>query len=90
MHLDTHIYTIHDQPVKIRIWNPEQSDYQWRALTVPSSRGVTESFTVSNDFIPEGHGFMVCVTNERNDKEDCRQTVSERGSSQTNVFITVP
>ena len=56
-------------------------------VAVPTSGGVTESFTVSNDFIPEGYGFTVCVTNERNDKENCRQTIRERGSSQTDVFI---
>jgi hypothetical protein len=29
---------------------------------------------------------MVCVTNERNDKEDCKQAVRERGAGQTDVL----
>jgi hypothetical protein len=76
-------------PLPVRVWNADETDYEWTSLTIPSS-GRSTSFRLPDDFIPEGRTFTVCVSNERNGLEDCKRVVREYGSSQTNVYITVP
>lgn len=66
------------------------SNWLCATLTVPATDGIIQPFTIPNDFTPEGYTFTTCVSNERYDKEECKQQVREVGSSQTDIYMTVP
>ena len=78
-----------NQLVQIKVFNPSETDYKSASVTVPSFSGKIQSFTVPNDFIPEGQTFKICITNESS-KEDCNNATRESGSTKTDVNISVP
>ena len=86
--LDTHSYTLFDQKVSVRLYNSDgQFDSQY--LTVPDTGGMTYSFNIDELTVPKGTVFTVCVTNERNDKEDCRTVNRAYGDDNIDVRMTV-
>jgi hypothetical protein len=75
--------------MKVYVWNSAESYRTWATKTVPPS-GTTVSVPVTDDFIPEGNTFRVCVVNEKQDLQDCKTAVREYGMSTINVYLTVP
>lgn len=89
VNLDTSALTLTDQPVKVYVYNSAESDRTWATQTVPPS-GASVSIPITDDFIPEGNTFRVCVINEKQDSSDCKTAVREYGMSTIDVYLTVP
>ena len=87
--LDTHIYTLFDQRVSVRLYN-SNGQFDSHYLKVPDTGGMTDYFNIDELNVPKGTVFTVCVTNEGNDKEDCQTVNRGYGDYNINVRMTVP
>lgn len=87
--LDTHIYTLFDQSVSVKLYNSNgQIDAKY--LSVPDTGGAIVSFNVDESNIPDGTISTVCVTNQGNYKEDCQTVNRGYGDDNINVRMIVP
>lgn len=87
--VNTHIYTLFDQEVSVRLYN-SNGEFASQYLTVPATGSVVQSFMVDETHIPEGSLFTICVTNEDYFKEDCKRVSRGFGADYTAVYMTVP
>ncbi|MGB9169007.1 MAG: hypothetical protein WCB31_08785 [Nitrososphaeraceae archaeon] len=87
--LGTHIYTLFDHEVSIKLYNLN-AQFASQYLTVSATGNVSQPFMIDETCIPEGTLFTICITNEGNFKEVCKNVSRAYGVDYIPVYTTVP